>query len=119
MTGGITHHDAVVGIRLEIEPGGTALRRERLSGLQVVNQEVEVHVDRSIAGWPRWRPEVGDRLELDATSRTGDDRPDIVRARDRAAGEFGIEPGELEHVGAVKGGRAQADGRSSSVANAR
>ena len=117
MAGGVAHDDAVVGVRLEVEPSGTARRCERNSGRQVVDQEVEVHVDRGIAGWPRGRPEVGDRLELDASSRPGDDRPDLVETRDGSAGELGVEASELMRIGAVERGRAQADGRSGCVAN--
>jgi beta-phosphoglucomutase-like phosphatase (HAD superfamily) len=108
MAGRVGVHETVVGVRLEVEPGGAGSDCARAGCLEVVDEEVEVHLHGYDGAGPHRWAEVVDLLECDEPVRPGDGRPMRAPLRD-AAGELRIEPRESERVGRVHRGPAEPD----------
>ena len=75
MAGRVGVHEAVVGVRLEVEPGGASSYCAGSGCLEVVDEEVEVHLHGYVGTGPHRWVEIVDLLECDEAVRPGDGRP--------------------------------------------
>src|SRR6187200_3033071 len=100
MPGRVGVDKAVVGVGLVLESGGAGGQHTRSGCLQVVHEELEVHLHVHLAIRPGGWPVVVDSLEADVTVRPFHDPPVLVTLCD-PAGDLGIEPRERDRVGGV------------------
>ena len=75
-------HEAVVGVGLMLESGSPGRQHTRSRRLQVVDEELEVHLHPHLATRPGGWPVVVDLLESDVTVRPFYERPVLVAIRD-------------------------------------
>jgi hypothetical protein len=108
VAGRIGVDEAVVVVRLEVEPGRPGSHDPGVGRDEVVDEEVEVHLHGYVAVRPIGRAVVGDLLETDGSTRPGDRRP-VLAALRHAAGDLRVEPRERDRVGRVDRRPAQPD----------
>ena len=109
MAGRVGVHQAVIGVRLEVQQGGADSDCAGSGGLEVVDEEVEVHLHGYVGARPHRCAEVVDLLERDGAVRPGDGRP-VLAPFVIPPVQLGVEGREGERVGCVHGGPAEPDG---------
>src|SRR5207245_8909404 len=71
---GVGVDEAVVGVRLVVVSGGAGGEDAGLGGLEIVDEELEMHLHGYVALRPLWCAEVGDLLESDTAAGPGGQR---------------------------------------------